>query len=84
MNITEAKAHLGRYVAALKPSEVLVLCKRGQPVAEIRSLKRHKPRIGFAKGEFTIPPSFFEPMPDDFLAYFNGEGPDCEGVDFSK
>jgi antitoxin (DNA-binding transcriptional repressor) of toxin-antitoxin stability system len=84
VNITEAKAHLGRYVAALKPGETMLICKRGQPVAEIRSLKRRKPRIGFAKGEFTVPPSFFEPLPDDMLAYFNGEGPDCEGGDFSK
>lgn len=78
LNISEAKAHLGRYVAALKPGETMLLCKRGQPVAEIRSLKRHKPRIGVAKGMFTIPDSFFEPLPDDMLALFNGEGPDCD------
>jgi len=73
VNITEAKAHLGRYVAALEPGKTMLLCKRGQPVAEIRSLKRRKPRIGFAKEEFTVPPSFFGPLPEDILRAFNGE-----------
>lgn len=32
--------------------------------------------VGLAAGEFTVPDSFFEPLPDDLLRLFNGEGPD--------
>jgi hypothetical protein len=31
------------------------------------------PRIGAAVGEFTVPDSFFEPLPDDVLNAFNGK-----------
>ena len=70
----EAKTHLSRYIAELAPGETLILCNRNQPVAEIRSLakNRRRPRIGFAKGEFTVPASFFEPLPPDLLKAFNG------------
>jgi len=59
----------------LKPGETLVLCRRNQPVAEVRLLPRKtlKRRIGVAKGEFTVPDSFFEPLPPEILKYFNGE-----------
>jgi antitoxin (DNA-binding transcriptional repressor) of toxin-antitoxin stability system len=75
VNIHDAKTNLSRYLAELKPGEALVLCNRNQPVAEIRSLRKkaiRKPRIGAAKGEFTIPPSFFKPLPDDLLKAFSG------------
>lgn len=38
-----------------------------------RSLAERKtlePRIGVAKGEFTVPDSFFEALPEDVLAAF--------------
>jgi antitoxin (DNA-binding transcriptional repressor) of toxin-antitoxin stability system len=72
----DAKTNLSRYVAELKPGETLVLCNRNQPVAELRSLAkkpRQKARIGAFKGQFTIPDSFFEPLPDELLKAFNGE-----------
>jgi len=75
VNIHDAKTNLSRYLAELTPSEVLVLCNRNQPVAELRSLRPEvvrKPRIGAAKGEFTVPDSFFEPLPDEILKAFQG------------
>ena len=76
VNIHEAKTHLSRFLAELKPGEVLVLCNRNRPVAELWTLKKKsvgKPRIGVAKGEFTVPDSFFEPLPDEILKAFRGE-----------
>ena len=76
VNMHEAKTHLSRYVAELKPGETLLLCNRNEPVAEIRAVtekKKVKPRVGWAKGEFTVPDSFFEPLPEDILRAFNGE-----------
>jgi hypothetical protein len=34
--------------------------------------KDHRP-LGLARGEFKVTPAFFEPLPDDILAFFNGE-----------
>ena len=76
VNIHDAKTNLSRYLAELKPGQPLVLCNRNQPVAEIRSLRSkgiRKPRLGAAKGEFVVPDSFFEPLPDDILKAFVGE-----------
>lgn len=72
LNMHEAKTHLSKYLAKLKQGEVIVLCRRNTPVAEIRPIPgaRRKPRpIGLAKG-FEVPPSFFEPLPEDVLASF--------------
>lgn len=73
-NIHEAKNHLSRYLDKLKNGETILLCKHNKPVAEIRGLStplsRKRP-IGLAKGQFTIPDSFFEPLPDDLLKAFS-------------
>jgi antitoxin (DNA-binding transcriptional repressor) of toxin-antitoxin stability system len=76
VNIHDAKTNLSRYLAELKPGQVLVLCNRNRPVAELRLLAKQvarKPRIGVAKGAFVVPDSFFEPLPADILRAFQGE-----------
>ena len=76
VNMHDAKPHLPRYVAELEPGEGLVLCSRHEPVAELRAISKpstQKPRLGVAKGMFTIPDSFFDPLPDDILKGFYGE-----------
>jgi antitoxin (DNA-binding transcriptional repressor) of toxin-antitoxin stability system len=76
VNIHDAKTNLSRYLSELKPGDVLVLCNRNQPVAELRTLSKksvRKPRIGAARGEFAVPDSFFEPLPDEILRAFRGE-----------
>lgn len=76
VNIHQAKTHLSKYLAKLKQGEVIVICNRNIPVAEIHPitppLKKSRP-IGLAKDKFEIPESFFEPLPDDFLNYFSSE-----------
>ena len=77
VNIHDAKTNLSRYLAELTPGKTLVLCNRNQPVAELRSLRKpggfRKPRIGAARGEFVVPDSFFEPLPDEIIKAFSGE-----------
>ena len=75
VNMHEAKTHLSRYIARLAPGEAVILCNRNKPVAEVRLLTRklRKPRIGVAKGEFTVPDRFFAPLPEDILKAFTGE-----------
>jgi antitoxin (DNA-binding transcriptional repressor) of toxin-antitoxin stability system len=74
-NIYDGKTDLSRYLAQLAPGEALVLRKDGQPVAELRLLRKmraRKPLIGAAKGLFTVPDSFFKPLPDTILNAFSG------------
>jgi len=75
LNIHEAKTHLSRYLKRLAKGEHIVLCLRNVPIAEIRPLPapETKPRpIGLARGRFTVPPSFFEPLPNELLDAFEG------------
>ena len=76
LNIHEAKTHLSRYIAQVEAGETILLCRRNVPVAEIRPVPpaRKKPRpIGLCRGQFTIPESFYDPLPDDFIdAFENG------------
>ena len=76
LNIHEAKTHLSKYLDELAKGEIIILCKRNIPIAEIRPI--HPPRedhrpLGLARGEFEVTPEFFEPLPDDILASFDGD-----------
>src|SRR5215470_11056278 len=77
VNIHEAKAKLSEYLEAVARGERVLICKRNRPIAELRAIEpqRAEPRpVGLAKGQVTIPPSFFDPMPDDWLdAFYNGD-----------
>lgn len=75
LNVHEAKTHLSRYLARVEEGEVIVLCRRNVPVAEIRPLQRARSEgrpLGLAKGRFEVPPEFFEPLPEELLAAFAG------------
>lgn len=75
LNIHEAKIHLSRHLKAMKTDDRIILCRRNLPVAEIRLLPQRRPprRLGVAKGEFTVPTSFFEPLPQHILDAFEGD-----------
>jgi len=76
LNIHEAKTHLSAVLAKLKPGDKVLICRRNTPIAEITALpsQPRKPRpIGLEAGKFTVPPSFFEPLPDDLLDAFEGK-----------
>jgi prevent-host-death family protein len=75
INVHEAKTHLSHYLEEVEHGETILVCRRNKPVAELRPLAahRHKPRsIGLAKGKFTVPASFFEDLPEETLAAYQG------------
>ena len=81
LNIHEAKTHLSRYLPLLEQGETIILCKRNVPIAEIKPIekRRTKPReLGFAKGQFEVTDAFFEPLPEELLAAFEGREPGDE------
>lgn len=76
VNIHDAKTNLSRYLAELAPGEMLVLCNRNEPVAELQTLRKkavRKPKVGVAKGKFVVPDSFFAPLPAEILDAFTGK-----------
>ena len=78
VNLAEAKSHLSRYLDRVERGEVVILCRRNVPVAELRPLPKPltEPRpVGTDPG-LVVPDSFFEPLPDDLLDAFEGAGDD--------
>lgn len=76
INIAEAKARLSRYLENVERGEIVVLCRRNVPIAEIRPLTKppaHERPVGIDRG-MTVPDSFFEPLPDDVLEAFGADG----------
>ena len=76
INIHEAKTHLSEYLGRLADGETILLCRRNVPIAEIRPLpaaRKAIPKPGLWKGRFEVPPSFFEPLPEEMLDAFEGE-----------
>ena len=74
VNIFEAKAKLSDLLDRAAAGERILICKRNQPVAELRpiAVPRQAPRpIGGAKGMLTIPPTFFEPLPQEEVDGFD-------------
>ena len=78
-NINEIKTHFSRFLAKVSNGETVIVCKRNVPIAEIKpieALPNKKRPIGLAGKEypnFIISDSFFDPLPDDIVAAFNGE-----------
>lgn len=75
VNIFEAKAKLSEYLDMAAHGERVLICKRNRPVVELHAVEsaRTTPRpIGLARGYLTVPPSFFEPLPEDVLGAFEG------------
>ena len=78
INVQEAKTHLSHYLDEVAKGESFILCKRNKPVAEIRPIANRaleKRPIGLAKGTFTMPPSFFDELPEETISLFTGVAP---------
>ncbi|MEA3417330.1 MAG: type II toxin-antitoxin system prevent-host-death family antitoxin, partial [Thermodesulfobacteriota bacterium] len=78
LNINEIKTHFSSYLAKVSNGETVIVSKRNVPIAEIKpivALPNKKRPIGLAGKEypeFQISDAFFEPLPDDIVAAFNG------------
>ena len=77
VNVFEVKAKLSEYLDRAVRGERIVICRHNKPVAELRAVeqRRTEPRpIGPLPGRppVEVPDSFFEPLPEDELALWEG------------
>jgi prevent-host-death family protein len=73
INVHEAKTQLSRYLERVERGEVILLCRRNVPIAEIRPATRPEPRkgprpFGLYRGRIAIADDFDAPMGDAELA----------------
>ena len=73
INVHEAKTHLSRLLDKAHAGEEIVLGKAGKPYARLVPLEPARGRgLGFLKGK--LDESFFEPLPDEELDAWEGDG----------
>lgn len=73
-NIHEAKTHLSRLLDRVAQGEEVIIAKSGRPVAKLVRVTAEPRRPGRLKGRIRIGPDFEEPLPEEILAVFRGEG----------
>lgn len=71
--IHEAKTHLSRLIAAVEAGEEVVIARGKTPAARLVPIVAKPKRVpGLWKGKIDIGPEFFEPMPEEELALWEG------------
>ncbi len=82
VNVGEAKAQLSRLIAQVEAGEEVIIARNGTPVARLVRVRKPRgtPQFGSMKGLIEIDDSFFDPLPDEELAAWEGayEGPEHE------
>ena len=74
VNLYEAKVHLSALVDRVAAGETVVICRRNVPAAELRPgsrPRRTRRPVGLARC-FKVPDSFFQPLPEEVQAAFEG------------
>jgi len=72
VNVHEAKTHLSRLLERAHNGEEIILAKAGKPYARLMPLPpRERRRLGQLAG-LSLGPEFFEPLPEDELAAWEG------------
>jgi prevent-host-death family protein len=72
VNIHEAKTHLSKLLQRVALGEEVIIAKAGKPVARLVAIKDRKRKrpLGLAKGEFTVPDDFDDPLPPEIEEAF--------------
>ena len=77
INIHEAKTHLSRLVDEAVAGEHFIIAKAGKPKVQVIRLEtqQDKPhrRLGFLKGQITVPDDFDTMMADEIEKLFSDE-----------
>ena len=71
-----AKTNLSKLLAQVAEGEEVIIARGKTPVAKLAPVETPKKKrvFGRLKGQIAFDDRFFEPLPDDELALWNGEG----------
>ena len=73
VNVHEAKTHLSRLLAQAERGEDVIIARNGKPVARLSCIeKRGKPQFGSWKNRIRVDNRFFDPLPEEELAAWEG------------
>ena len=73
VNVHQAKTELSRLLARVEAGEDVVIARRGKPVARLVACKapvKRQPDV--LKGKIVVPDTFFDPLPEEELAAWEG------------
>jgi len=72
VNIHEAKTHFSRLLERVAMGEEVIIAKAGTPVAKLVAVEGRSQRrvLGSAKGQFTVPDDFNDPLPKEIEDLF--------------
>jgi prevent-host-death family protein len=76
VSVHEAKTHLSRLIEKVLAGEEVVIARNKEPVVRMIPAKakaRKTLRIGALKGKVSLDERFFEPLPDDEIAAWEGD-----------
>lgn len=66
LNVHDAKTHLSRLLERVEQGEEITIMRSNVPVAKLIAVSPIKKRkLGWAKGEFTVPDDFNAPLPKE-------------------
>jgi prevent-host-death family protein len=74
INIYEAKTQLSKLVERAAAGKDVIIARGGKPVARLTSLNppKSKLRFGLLKGKVKVAKDFDAPLPEEFVAQFEG------------
>jgi antitoxin (DNA-binding transcriptional repressor) of toxin-antitoxin stability system len=80
VTVHEAKTHLSRLIAKVLAGEEVIIARGKEPVVRLSAvnppLKKNRVagRLATEKTKGILDHGFFDPLPDDMLRLWNGEG----------
>jgi antitoxin (DNA-binding transcriptional repressor) of toxin-antitoxin stability system len=72
--IHKAKTNLSRLIDAALAGEEIIFARGAKPVVKHTPLHAGRFRFGLLEGKLGAGPDFFEPLPDNELAAWEGRG----------
>jgi prevent-host-death family protein len=74
VTVAEAKTHLSRLIAEAEAGGEVVIARGTVPAVRLVPVEQKKPVFGALKGIVGFDESFWDPLPEDELRLWNGEG----------
>jgi prevent-host-death family protein len=68
--VHQAKTHLSKLIERAESGEEVVIARGDKPAVKLVPVEAARPKrkFGAYKGQFTVPDSFFDPLPPEELA----------------